>query len=200
MQPNTLDAYIADAIADRCEVLDLGCGDGSLLAYLRNTKQAKVQGVEMDFDKVAQCIERDIPVMQANLDHGLSNITDNSYDVVVLSQTLQVVHNPALVVREIMRISRIGVITFPNFGHWSTRFHLLLRGRMPVSRLIPYSWDETPNIHHTTLKDFVEFVERNNATVKDIKPLRATTNGNQRMVKLAPNLLAETIFAIITRK
>lgn len=192
--------FIAEAVPHHARVLDLGCGDGELLAYLRAEKSARVQGVEVDLRLIAACAERDIPVVQADIDHGLPGFADNAYDVVVLSQTLQVIKNPALALREILRIARTGIITFPNFGHWTARAHLAFRGRMPVSKTIPYSWDETPNIHHTTLTDFRDFVRKNGAVMRKEYPLRTGKHGERTEAKLWPNLFADTVAAVIQRR
>ncbi len=155
-------------------------------------------GVELDLGNIAACIARDIPVVQADLDAGLAGFPDDAFDYVILSQTLQVVRKPALVVREMLRVGERGIVSFPNFGHWKVRGYLALRGRMPVSRSIPYSWYDTPNIHHTTIKDFRDFVRENGGELAEEIPLRAAdTRG--RVVRVWPNLLADTEIAVIER-
>jgi methionine biosynthesis protein MetW len=146
-------AQIADWIAPSSRVLDLGCGDGTLLAHLRDAKGCRGYGVELDDDHVAQCVRARINVVQQNLDAGLRMFDDNMFDTVVLSQTLQAMHNAEGLLREMARVGRQGVVSFPNFGHWKHAVSLLA-GRMPVTKHIPYQWYDTPNIHLCTLKDF----------------------------------------------
>ena len=144
---------IADWIAPASRVLDLGCGDGTLLAHLRAAKACRGYGVEIDDDHVAACVKAGINVIQSNLDAGLRMFADDMFDTVVLSQTLQAVHNVEGILREMARVARQGVVSFPNFGHWRHAVSLLA-GRMPVTKHIPYQWYDTPNIHLCTLKDF----------------------------------------------
>jgi methionine biosynthesis protein MetW len=144
---------IADWIAPGSAVLDLGCGDGVLLAHLRDTQQCRGYGVEIDDGLVLQCVKRGVNVAQANLDAGLRLFPDDAFDTVVLSQTLQAMHRVEAVLREMARVARRGIVSFPNFGHWRHALSLL-GGRMPVTKTIPYEWHDTPNIHLCTPKDF----------------------------------------------
>ena len=191
-------ALIADRIPRGARVLDLGCGDGRLLELVRTQRAATVTGVELDLGNIAACIGRDIPVIQADLDAGLAGFPNDVFDYVILSQTLQVVRKPALVVREMLRVGKHGIVSFPNFGHWRVRGYLAVRGRMPVSRSIPYPWYETPNIHHTTIEDFRDFVAENGGRIAEEIPLR-TSGANARTVRVWPNLLADTEVALIER-
>lgn len=190
-------ALIADLVPEGSRVLDLGCGVGDLLELLRDTRAADVHGIELDLGNIAECVRRDIPVVQLDIDEGLPDFADGSFDVVVLSQTLQVVRKPAFVLREMLRVGARGIISFPNFGNWRARSYLALRGRMPMSRSIPYSWYDTPNIHHTTVKDFREFVAANGGSIERELPLKATSSGSLRNARLWPNLLAETELAVV---
>lgn len=144
---------IAEWITPRTQVLDLGCGDGSLLAHLRDARQCAGYGVEIADSHVLECVKRGVNVVQANLDAGLRLFPDDKFDTVVLSQTLQAVHQVEAVLREMARVGRQGIVSFPNFGHWRHALSLL-GGRMPVTRQIPYQWYDTPNIHLCTPKDF----------------------------------------------
>jgi methionine biosynthesis protein MetW len=146
-------AQIAEWVAPNSRVLDLGCGDGSLLSHLRDAKSCRGYGVEIDDDHVARCVKEGINVVQQNLDAGLRMFADSMFDTVVLSQTLQAMHNAEGILREMARVARQGVLSFPNFGHWRHAVSLLA-GRMPVTKQIPYQWYDTPNIHLCTLKDF----------------------------------------------
>lgn len=153
-QPLRVDLQqIADWVRPGSRVLDLGCGDGALLAHLRGAKGCQGYGVEINDDHVADCVRAGINVIQSNLDAGLRMFADAMFDTVVLSQTLQAMHNVEGILREMARVARQGVVSFPNFGHWKHAASLLA-GRMPVTRHIPYQWYDTPNIHLCTLKDF----------------------------------------------
>jgi methionine biosynthesis protein MetW len=188
---------IAELIPEGARVLDLGCGDGTLLERLRERRGAIVRGVEIDLANVARCIERDVPVYQSDLDEGLADIPDGRFDVVILSQTLQVVKRPRLVLTEMLRVGGRSIVSFPNFGHWRVRAHLALRGRMPVSDAIPYSWYDTPNIHHTTIADFRDFAADCGAVVEREIAFVGRGDGRTRLVRALPNLLAdEAVFVL----
>ncbi len=191
---------IMELVPTGARVLDLGCGDGTLLARLRDERGAVVRGVEIDLDDVARCIERDVPVYQGDLDEGLADIPDGRFDVVVLSQTLQVVKRPKLVLTEMLRVGTRGVVSFPNFGHWRIRTHLLFRGRMPVSEAIPYTWYDTPNIHHTTITDFRDFCAANGARVEREIAFVGRADGRARLVRAWPNMLADEAVFVLSKR
>jgi methionine biosynthesis protein MetW len=188
---------VSSLVPAASRVLDLGCGDGALLAHLRDAKGCVVRGVELSATGVEACVGRGIPVVQADIDAGLSALPDGAFDVVVLSQTLQVVRHPDLVLREIVRVGREGIVSFPNFAHWRARGYLGFRGRMPMSAAIPYSWYSTPNIHHTTVKDFRAFCRENGARIVSEIAL-AGGSSDVRRVRVWPNLLADTAVAVVT--
>jgi methionine biosynthesis protein MetW len=144
---------IAGWISPGSRVLDLGCGDGALLAHLRDTQQCRGYGVEIAEGHVHECVKRGVNVVQANLDAGLRLFPDDAFEIVVLSQTLQAMHRIEAVLVEMARVARQGIVSFPNFGHWKHALSLL-GGRMPVTKQIPYQWYDTPNIHLCTPKDF----------------------------------------------
>lgn len=192
-------ALVSALVPRRARVLDLGCGDGALLAALRVEREARVAGVELDLADVSACIARGVSVVQADIDSGLAGFPDDSFDLVVLSQTLQQVRNPSLVLREMLRVGRTGIISFPNFGNWRARLRLGLRGRMPVSRTLPYQWYETPNIHLTTLTDFRDFCARSGAAIVREIPLAEDSRLPGSLLRAAPNLLAETVVAVVAR-
>ncbi len=146
-------ARIADWIEPGSKVLDLGCGDGTLLAYLRDARSVRGVGVEIADNCVIRCVQRGVEVIQQNLEDGLAMFDDGEFDTVVLSQTLQAMHRTEHILREMARVSRHGVVSFPNFGYWPHGWSLL-RGRMPVTGQMPYAWYDTPNIHLCTLRDF----------------------------------------------
>jgi methionine biosynthesis protein MetW len=139
-------------------VLDLGCGDGTLLKYLQQSRGVTGYGVEIDDGNVLACVNNGVNVIQGDLERGLAEFADGSFDFVVLSQTLQAMRNTERIVREMLRVGRAGIVTFPNFGHWKNRLQIL-RGRMPVSDKLPFEWFDTPNIHLCTVADFERFCE-----------------------------------------
>jgi methionine biosynthesis protein MetW len=186
---------IADRVPHGSRVLDLGCGDGTLIAYLREKKGAFVRGVELDPDDIATCLSKGLSVIQADLDRGLAAFEDDSFDVVILAQMVQVLRDPRVALRETMRVGRTGIVSFPNFAHWQVRSYLGFRGRMPVNSAIPYAWYDTPNIHHTTLTDFRGFCESNGARVVDEVAL--DRNG---IVRVLPNLRAESAVLVLERR
>lgn len=191
---------VISLVSEGSRVLDLGCGDGSLIAHLRDERGCDVRGIELAPEQIAAAIARGLSVVQADLDEGLSGYPDGAFDFVVLSQTLQVVRNPALVLREMLRVGSHSIITFPNFGHWRVRGYLALKGRMPVSESIPFSWYDTPNIHHTTLKDFRDFIAANGGEIEREIPLSAGEwRQRVREVRVWPNLLADTAVAVVRR-
>lgn len=163
VDPQTLvrwqDALIETEIPERASVLDLGCGQGDLLGRLIVNRGVRGQGVELDPDAVMSCVVRGIPVLQANLDEGLKGFPDGSFDFVVLEETLQTLHRPAEILREMLRVGRRGIVSFPNFGHWKVRVSLTARGRMPVSEWLPYAWHDSPNIHLFTLDDLLDWAQ-----------------------------------------
>ena len=189
---------IAQLVTDQARVLDLGCGDGSLLQLLQQQKSADIMGVEIDHDKFNQCVRKGVSVIEQNLDRGLDNFSSQSFDVVILSQTLQALHRPDLVLQEMLRIGSSGIVAFPNFGHWRSRLHLISQGRMPVSKFMPYDWYNTPNIHFCTVYDFESLCAE-----RGIKILhRELTVGDKRLTgfsKLLPNLFSTTAIYHISR-
>ena len=147
-------ALIAANVAPGTRVLDVGCGDGALMAELRDRCQADARGLELDQHNVAECVGRGLSVIQGDADADLAYYPDSSFDYAILSQTLQTTKRPDLVLDELLRVGRQAFVSFPNFAHWRVRASLLWSGRMPVTRLLPVAWFETPNIHHVTVRDF----------------------------------------------
>jgi methionine biosynthesis protein MetW len=178
-------ATIAGWLAPKARVLDLGCGDGSLLAYLKREREATGYGIEIDDAGVLASIRNGINVLQSDLESGLAGFDDASFDCVILSQTLQAMRHTEAIVVEMLRVGRDVIVTFPNFGHWSHRWQIL-RGRMPVSSSLPYQWYDTPNIHLCTVADFDAFLAERRCVVED----RVVLAGG-RPVALLPNLLGE---------
>lgn len=157
---------IAALIEENSSVLDLGCGDGDLLALLVNEKNVRGHGVELYHEHIYKCIEKGVPVIHGDLDEGLSDYPDKSFDYVVLSKTIQVVHNPDLILREMLRVGKTGIVSVLNFGYYKVRFNLLFSGRMPKTKVLPYEWYNTPNIHLSTIRDIQDFCRQENITIK----------------------------------
>ena len=156
---------IEELIEPGSRVLDLGCGDGQLLAELIEKRRTVGRGVEIDEERVLECLNRGLAVYHGDLLEGMSFYGDRSFDTVILSQTLQQTLDPRKVLREMLRVGRRGIISFPNFGHWSVRAQLMFLGRMPRTRSLPHQWYNTPNVHLLTVKDFREFAARENARI-----------------------------------
>jgi len=157
---------IAEFVPESCRVLDVGCGDGELLAWLKNNKKVDARGVEISQAGVNSCIARGLSVVQGDADTDLQYYPDKAYDYVILSQTLQTTKNPKQVLENLMRIGKNAIISVPNFGYWKNRLYLLFLGRMPVTKTLSYTWYDTPNIHFCTLSDFVELCEALNIKVE----------------------------------
>lgn len=158
---------IEDHVAPGARVLDVGCGDGALLQELILQKDVEGQGIDIDVNQVLRCIARGVPVYHGDMLEGMSLFEDGRFDCVILSQTLQQIHHPERVLREMLRVGRRAIISFPNFGHWRVRLQLLWRGRMPVTRVLPAQWHDTPNIHMLTAKDFRAFCRDQGARIVD---------------------------------
>ncbi|MFT5446885.1 MAG: methionine biosynthesis protein MetW [Gammaproteobacteria bacterium] len=145
---------ITDWVSPGARILDLGCGDGTLLAHLRDVHRISGYGLEIDIDNIVKCMAKGVNAIQADLDQGLADFHDLSFDTVILLQTLQAVRFPGNLLREMLRVGHEGVVTFPNFGHWSARVQLAFGGRMPVTKTLPSQWYDSTNLHLFTLKDF----------------------------------------------
>ena len=173
---------IAGWVAPSARVLDLGCGDGSLLAYLRDSRGAAGYGVEIDDAGVLSSISNGINVLQSDLESGLAGFDDQTFDTVILSQTLQAMRHTEEIVMEMLRVGREAIVTFPNFGHWSHRLQILA-GRMPVSKNLPYQWYDTPNIHLCTVADFGAFCRD-----RGFRVIERVVLHDARHAELLPNL------------
>ncbi|AQR63862.1 methionine biosynthesis protein MetW [Aquaspirillum sp. LM1] len=178
---------IADEIAPDARVLDLGCGDGALLAHLA-LRGVSGYGVEIDVNNVIACVEKGVDVIQGDLEAGLAGFADQSFDVVVLSQTIQAMKQTEQILLDMLRVGREAIVTFPNFGYWQNRWQIFL-GRMPVSETIPYAWHNTPNLHLCMLGDFEALCAKNGIRVVE----RVVMDGEQKITFL-PNLLGSLAF------
>jgi len=179
-------AAIAAWIPEGASVLDLGCGDGSLLSYLKDARNIRGYGVEISDNNIEACILNGVNVIQSDLESGLSGFENNSFDYVILSQTLQATRHTAPLMQEMLRVGREGIVSFPNFGYWKNRLNVL-RGNMPVSEDLPYQWYDTPNVHLCTLHDFETFCFNYKMQILD----RRVMTGDST-VQLLPNLLGST--------
>jgi methionine biosynthesis protein MetW len=187
-------ALISELIEPRSHVLDLGCGDGALLHWLAENKRVEARGVELDPALVRKAISRGVSAYQSDIDSGLADYPDLAFDYVILSQTLQEVRHPLRVLREMLRVGRRAIISFPNYGHWRVRIEHVRSGRAPRTRLFPYNWYDSPNIHFLTILDFEDLIRGESWNIER----RLFTSG-QRQVRLLPNLMAEVGVYLIRR-
>jgi len=178
---------IADNIAPGSRILDVGCGDGALMAALRDEHKVDARGIELDGANVARAMARGLSVIQGDAEADLQDYPDASFDYAILSQTLQTTMRPDLVIEQLLRIGKRAFVSFPNFAHWRVRMSLLAGGRMPVTRLLPVAWYESPNIHHVTVDDFRALVKARGLTVEQAWFL----SGDKLTSALAANALAE---------
>lgn len=183
---------IAEMIEPGSRVLDVGCGEGELLAWLGERKGVDARGVEIDPQKVRRAIARGVSVYQSDIDHGLADYPDGSFDFVILSQTLQETRYPMRVLREMLRVGRHVIVSFPNFGHWTTRASHLFSGRSPKTKLFPYEWQESPNLHFLTIDDFIELCREHHWAIE-----RRIFVRGQRTIRVLPNLFAEVAVFLI---
>jgi methionine biosynthesis protein MetW len=183
---------ITDIIGQSSTVLDLGCGDGELLAILVREKNVKAQGIEIDDKAIFDCVARGLSVFHDDIDSGLSDYEDKSFDFVILNQSFQQVKKPDAVLKEALRVGKKVIIGIPNFAHFNARFQIFFRGRTPVTGALPYEWHDTPNLHFLSILDFMNYCKKRNMTIEE-----AYFIGSKRKVKLFPNLFAQTgIFVI----
>jgi len=189
-------ALIEGWIEPQARVLDLGCGDGALLARLMKAKQVIGRGVEIDAGRVRACVARGVPVYHGDMVEGLALFRDGSFDYVVLSQTLQEVAQPGLVLNEMLRVGRKAIVSFPNYGYWRLRLQSLFSGRSPRSRICPYRWCESPGIHLLSVKDFREFCERDGIRIQEGVFL-STSYG--RLPRWGANLTAALAIFLLAR-
>ncbi len=185
---------VTNWVPQGASVLDLGCGDGELLARLQRERGSIGYGVEIEDSAVLACLNRGLNVLQGNIESGLNLFDDGAFDVVILSQTLQATRHTEALVREVLRVGKSAIVTLPNFGHWSVRWQLGVGGRMPVSKRLPYQWYDTPNVHFSTITDFDVFCADKGITVE-----RRVALAGGRAITFLPNVRGETAVFQIRR-
>ena len=182
---------IAELIEKNKKVLDVGCGDGTLMEFLKNNKNINIRGLEISKSKVQECIAKGLTVIEGNAEKDLKQFPDKSFDYVVLSQTLQAFLDPELVINELLRVGKRAIVTIPNFGYWRIRLHLLLKGTMPITKTLPDEWYNTPNIHMCSIKDFFQFVGS-----RDIKIFKSLAINNENVSIINDsNIIIKNFFA-----
>tara|TARA_B100001250_G_scaffold66753_1_gene53256 strand:+ start:201 stop:797 length:597 start_codon:yes stop_codon:yes gene_type:complete len=182
---------IAELIEKEKKVLDVGCGDGILMEFLKNNKNTNIRGLEISKSKVQECIAKGLTVIEGNAEKDLKQFPDKSFDYVVLSQTLQAFLDPERVINELLRVGKKAIVTIPNFGYWRVRLHLLLKGTMPITKTLPDEWYNTPNIHMCSIKDFFHFVK-----IRDIKIFKSLAISNQNVsIVNDSNLIIKNLIA-----
>ncbi len=188
---------IEHTIPPDSRVLDLGCGGGELLARLSADKNVRGQGIELDPEKVYECVGRGVSVFQSDLDAGLEGWTENLFDYVILEETLQTVYNPVRVLSEMLRVGRRGIVSFPNFAHWHIRLELALGGKMPVNASLPYRWHDTPNIRLCTIEDFINWTTGAGVVIIEGHVL---AENEVRPIREDDNLFAEEVLFVLEEK
>jgi len=183
--------YIVDLVEPGSRVLDLGCGCGDLLKVLQVEKRVRAQGIDVSEEMIKECVAKGLFVFHGDLDEGLADFNDQSVDYLIATNTLQVLHRPAFLLKEMARVGRRCIVSVPNFAHWRVRAQLFFRGIMPKSPRLPYEWYDSPNIHHTTIKDFRLFCRNNGLELLKEIALRTLPDGGCRPVRILPNLLAD---------
>ena len=182
---------IADLIENNSRVIDVGCGDGVLMDFLKKNKNIDVRGLEISKEKVQKCISKGLTVIEGNAESDLQQFPNQSFDYAILSQTLQAFLNPETVINELLRIGRKAIVTIPNFGYWRVRFHLLFKGTMPITETLPDQWYNTANLHMCTIKDFFNFAKEKNFKIKNSLAL----NKEEVSIIKSSNLNSKNFFA-----
>jgi methionine biosynthesis protein MetW len=186
---------ITEIVHEGAHVLDLGCGEGELLSHLRRTKKALVQGIELDEGRMHICVENGLTVLQGDIESGLVDYPDRSFDYVILNQIMQEIRKADFVVQESLRVGHKVIVGFPNFAHLSARLTLFLKGTTPINEALPYYWYETPNVRFLTIDDFIDYCSKKDITIEQQYYL-----GAKGRVHFLPNLFAQNALFVLTRK
>lgn len=192
-------SVITEYIEPFSKVLDLGCGNGDLLKMLIEKKSCSGSGVEINQNNVIESIQKGLSVVQGNIDEGLKEFSDNEYDYVILNQTLQSTEKPDFVIEEMLRVGKKVVVSFPNFGYWRVRFYLFFRGRMPKSKMLPFCWYDTPNIHLLTVEDFCDFCKERNINIEKEVYIKRGKISKNPLTRILTNFLCEEAVFVIKR-
>lgn len=190
---------VTDIIPENSRILDLGSGDGTLFSKLIKEKNVTGVGVEINKDEVIKALDKGVAVIQGDIDEGLKQFPDKSFDYAILNQTLQSTEKPDLVMDEMLRVAKKAVVSFPNFAYWKVRFYLLFKGKMPKSKALPYEWYNTPNIHLMTVNDFFEFCKKRN--IKILKSVYLTHNKARSgiLIRTITNFFSEEVIFVVSR-
>tara|TARA_Y100000389_G_scaffold187169_1_gene208316 strand:+ start:423 stop:1019 length:597 start_codon:yes stop_codon:yes gene_type:complete len=191
---------IADLVEKNTRVLDVGCGDGTLMEFLNTNKKVDIRGIEISKNKVQKCIEKGLTVIEGDAEKDLSQFPDSSFDYVILSQTLQAFLDPEKVISELLRVGKKAIVTIPNFGYWKVRLHLLLKGSMPITRTLPDQWYNTPNIHMCSIKDFFNFCYDRNINLYKSIALQNLKSSNIDKVNLGFKNLSAVLGIFLIEK
>ncbi len=192
-------SVIANIIEDGSKILDLGCGNGTLLKILTAQKHCSAIGIDINQNNIVECLQKGLSVIQGDIDEGLKEFSDKEFDYVILNQTLQSTEKPDFVIEEMLRTGKKSVVSFPNFGYWRVRFYLFFKGKMPKSKMLPFNWYDTPNIHLLTIEDFFDFCkERNIKITKSVYIKRGKISKNP-FNRILTNLLCEEALFVIKK-
>ncbi len=189
--------HIVPLIENGAKVLDLGCGDGTLLRKLIDEKNIFGKGIEINQENVIQALHKGLSIIQGDIDEGLEDFSDNEMDYVILNQTLQSTQNPDFVIKEMLRVGKNAVVSFPNFAYWRIRFYLLFKGKMPKSKMLPFEWYDTPNIHLLTVRDFFDYCEKRNIKISKSILTRRGKIINSRLKRTFADIFAEEVIFVI---
>ncbi|MBQ2871793.1 methionine biosynthesis protein MetW [bacterium] len=190
---------ITEIIDKEAKILDLGCGDGSLLKQLIDEKNVHGIGVEIDQNLAISAIEKGLSIIQGNIDEGLKEFTDKEYDWVILNQTVQSTDKPDYVIEEMLRVGKKVVVSFPNFAYWKVRFYLFFKGKMPKSKILPFEWFNTPNIHLLTINDFYEFCKKRNINILQSVYMTRAKVRRGMLIRAISNFFTEEVIFVISR-
>lgn len=189
--------HIVPLIENGTKVLDLGCGDGTLLKKLIDEKNVHGKGIEINQENVIEALHKGLSIIQGDIDEGLEDFADNEMDYVILNQTLQSTQNPDFVIKEMLRVGKHAVVSFPNFAYWRIRFYLLFKGKMPKSKMLPFEWYDTPNIHLLTVRDFFDYCEKRDIKISKSILTRRGKVVNSRFRRTFADIFAEEVIFVI---